>query len=116
MKKFDDYQNKIIEFMNPRVLESSDATLDNAILGLCGESGECADIIKKFRHHEKELNLEKLDLEVGDVIFYCALYALARKRNLSDIAQMNIDKLTKRYGGNEWSAEAANNKIDEIMR
>lgn len=116
MINFNEYQGRVKGFMNPRVLESESDTFLNAILGLVGEAGECADAVKKGWYHDQDLDLEKLDKEVGDVLFYCALYAIARRRNLSDIAQMNVDKLSKRYEDKPWSAEASKAKRDEVPR
>jgi NTP pyrophosphatase (non-canonical NTP hydrolase) len=113
MIDFNQYQDKVRGFMNPEVLESQEDTFMNAILGLCGEAGEVADAVKKARYHKGELNLERLDKEVGDVLFYCGLYAIARGRLLSDIAQMNVDKLTQRYEDKPWSPEASKAKRDE---
>lgn len=113
MKKFDEYQAKILEFMNPRVMQNERDILENALFGLAGESGEACDFWKKVRFHDQEPNLEQLDKEIGDIVFYCALYANARKKLLSDIVQMNVDKLTKRYDGKPWSAEASKAKRDE---
>lgn len=113
MINFDLYQEKVKGFMNPKVLESSADTFLNALLGLGGEVGEMQDAVKKAWYHDGDLDLEKLDKEAGDVLFYITLYCISRNRNLSDIAQLNIDKLTKRYDGKPWSAEASKAKRDE---
>jgi NTP pyrophosphatase (non-canonical NTP hydrolase) len=113
MKLFDEYQAKILEFMNPETLKKDEDILMNSVLGMAGEAGEVCDLIKKWMFHGYELDLEKLDKEVGDTLFYVALYANARKRLLSDIAQMNVDKLTKRYPQG-FSTEANKAKADEL--
>lgn len=115
MINFDEYQKKVKGFMNPKVLLSSEDTFMNALLGLGGEVGEMQDAVKKARYHEGELDLEKLDKEAGDVLFYVALYCIARQRSLADIAQMNVDKLNARYSEGPWSAEASKAKRDELM-
>lgn len=116
MINFEIYQEKVKGFMNPKVLESEKDTLMNAILGMCGEAGEVADLIKKHLFHEQDLDLEKLDKEAGDLLFYVTLYAIARNRGIGDIAQLNVDKLTARYEGKPWSAEASRAKKDEITQ
>lgn len=113
---FELYQEKVKGFMNPRVLESSEETFLNALMGLCGEVGEMQDAVKKARFHDGELDLEKLDKEAGDVLFYVTLYCIARNRQLGDIAQLNVDKLNARYNGKPWSAEASRAKRDETPR
>jgi NTP pyrophosphatase (non-canonical NTP hydrolase) len=98
MKEFNKYQAKILDFMNPKTLAKPEQDiLLNSVLGLAGEAGEVADLIKKWLFQDQDLDVEKLDREVGDVLFYCGLYANARRMLLSDIAQKNIDKLTLRY-------------------
>lgn len=44
----------------------------NAALGLCGEAGEVADLLKKNRMQGHELEVYKVLEELGDVLWYCA--------------------------------------------
>lgn len=69
----------------------------NGILGLCGEVGECADILKKADYQGHELDKEHLAEELGDVLWYCAELAAGLNVPLGKIAEMNIAKLRKRY-------------------
>ena len=39
----------------------------NGCLGLAGEAGETLDMVKKWVFHEKELDVEHLKKEIGDV-------------------------------------------------
>lgn len=71
--------------------------IENGILGMCGESGECADILKKFYYQGHELDKEHLIEELGDVLWYVALMASGLQIDLDEVAQRNIDKLMKRY-------------------
>ena len=71
--------------------------LDNGLQGLCGEAGECMDILKKFRHQGHDLDVPKLIKELGDVMWYCAETAAALGVGLDEVARENIDKLLKRY-------------------
>lgn len=71
--------------------------LDNAIFGLCGETGECADIVKKYRFQGHTLDKEKLIDELSDVEWYCALLATALDITLEEVIIHNIEKLNKRY-------------------
>lgn len=73
------------------------AKIENGILGMCGESGECADLLKKYLHQGHELNPDKLAEEIGDVLWYVAEAAAGLGLSLEQIAQRNIDKLKKRY-------------------
>ena len=71
--------------------------LIDGVMGLCGESGECIDLIKKVEFQGHHLNMEKLAEELGDVAWYLAITAAAIGYDLDDILQMNVDKLRKRY-------------------
>lgn len=66
-------------------------------LGIAGEAGECADLIKKHIGHGHPLDVEKLKLELGDVLWYVAGLATVCGLTLGDIATTNLAKLEKRY-------------------
>lgn len=68
-------------------------------LGLCGEAGEVADLVKKDAWHGKPLTSVALADELGDVLWYLADIATARGLSLSAIAEGNIRKLQQRYPG-----------------
>ena len=73
-------------------------------LGLCGESGEVAEKIKKvIRDNEGQISNEvktKIMNELGDVLWYVANLATELHLNLDIIAQSNIDKLKDRQQRN----------------
>lgn len=69
----------------------------NACLGLSGETGELNDMIKKWVFHEKEIDIEHLKKEIGDVCWYIAMLCEAMNFSLDEILQMNIAKLKARY-------------------
>lgn len=71
--------------------------LINGVMGLCGESGEAIDIVKKWMAQGHELDKKHLTEELGDVAWYLAETATALDLSLEDILQANIDKLKKRY-------------------
>lgn len=71
--------------------------LINAALGLCGESGEVADIIKKATFQGHELDVVHVAKELGDVAWYLAVGAHAIGYDLETIMQMNVEKLRARY-------------------
>ena len=71
--------------------------LINAALGLCGESGEVADIVKKAMFQGHELDVNHIAKELGDVAWYLAVGARAIGYDLETIMQMNVDKLRARY-------------------
>jgi len=66
-------------------------------LGLNGEAGEVAELIKKWAWHGKELDHDKVKDELSDLLWYIADLASACCLNLDDIAMHNVEKLAKRY-------------------
>lgn len=78
-------------------------------LGIAGEAGEVADLIKKEVGHGHEPNYEKMCEELGDVMWYLALIADTYGFSLSDVATYNIDKLKARYPEG-FSTEASVNR------
>lgn len=71
--------------------------LANAALGLTGEAGEVAEVIKKHLFHATPLDQDALAKELGDCLWYIGAFATVLGLSLDDIAQRNIDKLRKRY-------------------
>ena len=69
----------------------------NAVLGISGEGGEVADIVKKALYQGHPLDREHLMEEVGDCLYYIALAASALNVSLDYIACLNRDKLLARY-------------------
>lgn len=85
------------------------AELFNACLGLSGETGELLDMVKKWIFHEKELDQDHLKKELGDVMWYIAMFCKAMNWELDEILQMNVDKLKNRYPSG-FSTDLSNNR------
>ena len=66
-------------------------------LGLAGESGEVADIIKKHLLHHKDLDREHLKEELGDVLWYLIHACETFDISIRAVANGNIRKLCARY-------------------
>ena len=88
---------KINEYQVEALRTAGEADIVNGVLGLCGESGECADMIKKHKFQGHNLDTEHLAKELGDVAWYLAISAYSIGYDLETIMQMNVDKLRKRY-------------------
>lgn len=71
--------------------------LANAGLGLTGEAGEVADIIKKHLYQGHGLLREKIVEELGDLMWYVALTASLIGVDLKEVMRANIEKLWRRY-------------------
>ncbi len=76
--------------------------LEYPTLGLAGEAGEVANIVKKIqRDNEGVLTDEvraKLRDELGDVLWYISACADELGLTLDEIAAFNVNKLAKRHG------------------
>ena len=90
-----EYQKLAMTTLNPEL--SRKDVLINGVMGLCGESGEAIDIVKKWLAQGHELDREKLAKELGDIAWYLAETATALDLDLEDIFAVNIEKLRKRY-------------------
>ena len=90
-----EYQRLAMKTLNPEL--SKKDILINGVMGLCGESGEAIDIVKKWLAQGHELDIEHLAKELGDVAWYLAETAFALDIPLEDILAANIEKLKKRY-------------------
>ena len=78
-----------------------DDTFMYSVLGLNGEAGEVAEVVKKMiRDKEKKLSREdRQDLlkELGDVLWYISKVASKLEFSLEDVANGNIKKMEERY-------------------
>ncbi|NDI35587.1 nucleoside triphosphate pyrophosphohydrolase family protein [Chengkuizengella sediminis] len=105
---FNEYQMKA---MRTAAGSDSEKLLLNTALGLCGESGEVADHLKKHIFQGHELDRKKLEKELGDVLWYLAAGAEALGISLEEIAKGNITKLEKRYP-NGFECEKSINRVE----
>jgi len=91
---FNEYQELAERTVNG--LDERDRYL-NYSMGLAGESGEVIDYLKKVLFHGHDLDKEVLKKELGDVLWYMATLATTAGFKLDEIAELNVEKLKKRY-------------------
>lgn len=91
--------------------ENREKGLSCAGLGLAGESGEVADLIKKVLHHRHPLDEGKLKKEAGDVLWYLAHLCNVLGWELEEVALLNVEKLRARYPDG-FTTEASLNRAD----
>ena len=101
MLSFEEYQKQASETaLYPKRLKN----LEYPTLGLTGEAGEVANIVKKIqRDFGGEITAEirvKLKDELGDVLWYISACADELNLTLEEIAEFNIEKLTLRHKRN----------------
>jgi len=95
---FTEYQTEASQTaLYPRRLDN----LEYPTLGLAGEAGEVANIVKKIqRDHGGVINDDiraKLTDELGDVLWYISACADELGLTLDEIAEFNVRKLAKRH-------------------
>ena len=93
--EINDYQKLALRTLNKNLDKKN--ILINSVMGLCGESGEAIDLVKKHLYQGHELDKERFAKELGDIAWYLAEAAHALDMDLDDVFKMNIEKLQKRY-------------------
>ena len=93
--EINEYQKLAMTTLNKKL--SKKDVLINGVMGLCGESGEVIDIVKKHLAQGHELDKDKIIKELGDVAWYIAEIAYVLDVDLETVLAQNIEKLKKRY-------------------
>jgi len=109
---FEEYQANV----ERTLAEHEDQNFGLAILalGLTGESGEAADIIKKVVGHKHPFDEEasiKLLAELGDILWYVTAIASTLDLGLDAVVKYNVEKLRRRYPEG-FSTERSLNRED----
>ena len=84
-----------------------------AALGLCAESGEFTEIVKKILFQGKPVtqeNLTHMKRELGDIMWYFIQACIALDVSPEEIIEMNVDKLKSRYPGGEFDVHYSENR------
>lgn len=92
---FNDYQKEALR--TEAGMDKSLPRVLNGALGLCGEAGEFADLLKKHYYQGHDLDEGHLAKELGDILWYVAVAADALGIDLDTVAEMNVLKLRDRY-------------------
>jgi NTP pyrophosphatase (non-canonical NTP hydrolase) len=95
---FEEYQSEASQTaLYPRRMSN----LDYPTLGLAGEAGEVANIVKKIQRDNDGVITDeirgKLKDELGDVLWYISACADELGLTLNEIAEFNVGKLAKRH-------------------
>jgi len=89
------------------------ARLLTAALGLCAESGEFTEVVKKIVFQGKpytEENKFHMKRELGDICWYLAQACMALDTTFDEVIEMNVDKLKARYPGGEFDVHKSENR------
>lgn len=103
-----DYQAKAARTLG----ESGERGLAAYGMGLSGEAGEVTDYLKKVIFHGHPMDRDRLEKELGDVLWYLTGIATVEGLFLEQIAQKNLDKLRQRYPKG-FSQEASRTRVDD---
>jgi len=115
-----DYREEVLKNVPNFKAYSTEKGLTLGGLGVAGEAGEVADLIKKELFHKQhddptrfDINFKnKLYKEMGDVYWYleflCAIAGVTR----DDVMEMNVSKLRARHPDG-WTPESQRAKADE---
>lgn len=106
---FDEYQKLAARTLGRD--RTHEQQLANAALGLTGEGGEVAEIIKKHLFHDTPLDRDALEKELGDCLWYLGAFATVLDLSLDEIARKNIEKLKRRYPDG-FSSERSRNRSE----
>jgi len=109
-KLHDEFVNRITDlesqgFPSERLL--------TAAVGMCAESGEFTEIVKKIIFQGKSVNEENLfhlKRELGDIMWYVSQACLSLNVSLEEVIQMNFEKLSARYPEGSFSIERSENR------
>ena len=92
-----EYQKLALRTISPIPEDILKLRIVEGVMGLCGEAGECSEIVKKSLFQGHKLSKKELAEELGDVAWYLAMTASSIGYDLDDIFKINIEKLEKRY-------------------
>jgi len=109
-KLHDEFVNRITDLENQGFPSER---LLTAAVGMCAESGEFTEIVKKIIFQGKSVNEENLfhlKRELGDIMWYVSQACLSLNVSLEEVIQMNFEKLSARYPEGSFSIERSENR------
>lgn len=96
-------------------LTPADADLLHMGVGVSGEAGELLDAIKKATIYRKELDVENVIEELGDLEFYMERIRQIIGVSREEILKRNVAKLSKRYSSGKYSNDQAKERADKVV-
>lgn len=92
MLEFNQYQKESAKTAKDNIKNN----LSYLSLGLAGEVGEVCEKIKKSIRDDTEINKKDIGRELGDVLWYLTQLASYFSIEMSEVANVNLDKLFTR--------------------
>lgn len=96
---FDEYQAEVER-------TRGSASLAMIALGITGEAGEIADMVKKVKYHGHALDKGALIKELGDALWYLAAMMNVLGVSGEEVMDTNVRKLRQRYPNGFSSADS----------
>ena len=109
-----EYQTEAMRTASGVTNASNENLILNGAMGLCGESGEIIDLLKKNMFQGHDLDVEHIAKECGDCLWYLAILAKGAGYTLDEIAEMNKEKLRKRYPDGFEAGRSLHRSIGDI--
>lgn len=110
--EINEYQKLAMRTSNPVLDERENLII--GVMGLCGESGEVIDLVKKHIAQGHPLDKEQLIKELGDVMWYIAKLATVLDIELEEIMVKNIEKLKRRYPNGFKTENSIHRDINDL--
>ena len=92
---FETYRQDVFRTVRPDMAERERLLL--GALGLCGESGEVAENVKKLLFHRHPMEVSALRDELGDVLWYFVFLCDTLGLTVEEVMEANVEKRRKRY-------------------
>jgi len=87
-----------------------------AAVGISAEGGEFMEIVKKMVFQGKpwnQDNIEHLQIELGDILWYVAQACIALDVKFDDVVLRNVNKLMKRYPEGAFDVYFSENRASD---
>ena len=84
-----------------------------AAVGLCAESGEFTEVVKKIVFQGKPVNNDNmfhLKRELGDIMWYVMQACMGLGVSLDEVVEMNVEKLSARYPEGAFDVHFSENR------
>jgi NTP pyrophosphatase (non-canonical NTP hydrolase) len=113
------YQQFVNSIVKPgaeivRQLTPQQAHLLHMAVGVSGEAGELLDAVKKHCVYQKQIDLDNIKEEAGDILFYLTGLLNELDLSLEDCINANKEKLSRRYASGSYSNEQAIARADKV--
>ena len=115
LKNADLAQNQIDRDGLIQRMQNVPPDLIHSILGMADELAEITEVISDYIYSGKRIDWENINEEYGDLLWFWSCGNSCRGMKNEKIAEMNIEKLRKRFG-DKFSEEKANNRNLEEER